>query len=310
MRIIIDTDPGTDDAVAILIALANFNDDEILGITTVAGNVGVKVGTRNALRILEQAGRNNIKVYEGESAPLNRELLTAEWVHGTDGLGGVPFPEPSKTEEDIDAVTFLKEEILNSEEKVTICVLGPMTNIGKAIQEKPEIVSNIAQIVFMGGSAAGGNTNPAAEFNILVDPEATDIVLHSGAELIMMGLDVTHQAISTSDRIQNISDTKTKTSELLVGLMSRLANLEIVQKKFPDGTPVHDAFVTAYLVDSSLTEGNFVNVEVETSSELTLGQTVVDINEISGREKNVHWMNSVDDDKLFAIITKTSESLP
>jgi purine nucleosidase len=162
----------------------------------------------------------------------------------------------------------------------------------------------------MGGSAAGGNTTPAAEFNILVDPEATDIVLHSGAELIMMGLDVTHQAISTSDRIQNISDTKTKTSELLVGLMSRLANLEIVQKKFPDGTPVHDAFVTAYLVDSSLTEGNFVNVEVETSSELTLGQTVVDINEISGREKNVHWMNSVDDDKLFAIITKTSESLP
>ena len=162
----------------------------------------------------------------------------------------------------------------------------------------------------MGGSATGGNTTPAAEFNILVDPEATDIVLHSGAKLVMMGLDVTHQAISTSERIQNISDTKTKTSELLVGLMSRLANLEIVQKKFPDGTPVHDAFVTAYLVDNSLTKGNLVNVEVETSSELTLGQTVVDINEISGRDKNVYWMNSVDDDKLFAIITKTSQSLP
>ena len=310
MRIIIDTDPGTDDAVAILIALANFNDEEILGITTVAGNVGVKVGTRNALRILEQAGRNNIKVYEGESVPLERELLTAEWVHGTDGLGGVPFPEPSKKEEDIDAVTFLKEEILNSDEKVTLCVLGPMTNVGKAIQEKPEIVENIDQIIFMGGSATGGNTTPAAEFNILVDPEATDIVLHSGAKLVMMGLDVTHQAISTAERIQNIADTKTKTSELLVGLMSRLANLEIVQKKFPDGTPVHDAFVTAYLVDNSLTKGDLVNVEVETSSELTLGQTVVDINEISGRDKNVYWMNSVDDDKLFAIITKTSQSLP
>ena len=122
----------------------------------------------------------------------------------------------------------------------------------------------------------------------------------------MMGLDVTHQAISTSERIQNISDTKTKTSELLVGLMSRLANLEIVKKKFPDGTPVHDAFVTAYLVDNSLTTGNLVNVEVETSSDLTLGQTVVDINEISERDKNVHWMNLVDDNKLFAIITKTS----
>ena len=310
MRIIIDTDPGTDDAVAILIALAHFTDQEILGITTVAGNVGVKVGTKNALRILEHAGRNDIKVYEGESEPLERDLLTAEWVHGTDGLGGVPFPEPSKKEEQIDAVSFLKDSILNSEEKVTICVLGPMTNIGKALLEKPEIVENIEQIVFMGGSATGGNTTPAAEFNILVDPEAADVVLHCGAKLVMMGLDVTHQAISTSERIQNISDTKTKTSELLVGLMSRLANLEIVKKKFPDGTPVHDAFVTAYLVDNSLTTGNLVNVEVETSSDLTLGQTVVDINEISERDKNVHWMNLVDDNKLFSIITKTSFTLP
>ena len=159
MRIIIDTDPGTDDAVAILIALANFNDEEILGITTVAGNVGVKVGTRNALRILEQAGRNNIKVYEGESVPLERELLTAEWVHGTDGLGGVPFPEPSKKEEDIDAVTFLKEEILNSDEKVTLCVLGPMTNVGKAIQEKPEIVKNIEFKIFADAVSSGGKVS-------------------------------------------------------------------------------------------------------------------------------------------------------
>ena len=310
MKIIIDTDPGTDDAVAILIALAHFSDQEILGITTVAGNVAVKVGTTNALRILEHAGRNNINVYEGESTPLKRELLTAEWVHGTDGLGGVPFPQPSKTEEDLDAVSFLKESISSSEEKVTLCVLGPMTNIGKALIEKPEISDNIEQIIFMGGSAEGGNTTPAAEFNILVDPDATEIVLHSGIKLVMMGLDVTHQAISTSERIQNISETKTKTSELLVGLMSRLANLEIVKKKFPDGTPVHDAFVTAYLVDSSLTTGSFVNVEVETSSELTVGQTVVDVNEISGRDKNVHWMNKVDDDKLFSIITKTSSLLP
>ena len=310
MRIIIDTDPGTDDAVAILIALAHFTDEEILGITTVAGNVGVKVGTTNALRILEQAGRNNIKVFEGESAPLKRELLTAEWVHGTDGLGGVPFPAPSKTEENLDAVSFLKQSISSSDEKVTLCVLGPMTNIGKALIEKPEISENIEQIIFMGGSATGGNTTPAAEFNILVDPDAAEVVLHSGIKLVMMGLDVTHQAISTSDRIQNISETKTKTSELLVGLMSKLANLEMVKKKFPDGTPVHDAFVTAYLVDSSLTKGNFVNVEVETSSELTLGQTVVDTNEISSRDKNVHWMNIVDDNKLFAIITKTSSLLP
>jgi len=310
MKFIIDTDPGTDDAVAILIALAHFSDEELLALTTVAGNVKVDVGTRNALRILEHANRNNIPVYRGESTPLNRDLLTAEWVHGTDGLNGVGFPEPSKSEEALGAVDYIAQLLKESEEKITICVLGPMTNIGKVLSQNPELSEKIEQIIFMGGGAGFGNHTPVAEFNILVDPEAAKIVLNSGAKLVMMGLDVTHQAISTKERLNTILETDTVTGEHLVGLMGSLAELDIVKEKFPDGTPVHDAFVTAYLVDNSLTKGELTNVEVEVDSELTLGQTVVDTNHISGRNKNVHWMNKVDDNKLFDIITNSAALLP
>ena len=309
MKLIIDTDPGTDDAVAILIALAYFSDEEILGITTVAGNVKVEIGTNNALRILEHADRNKIPVYEGEKAPLERELLTAEWVHGTDGLNFVPFPSPSKEKEKKDAVTFLKESLDNSDEKVNLCVLGPMTNIGKLLQKFPEISTKIEKIIFMGGGAGFGNHTPVAEFNILVDPEAANIVFKSGVELVMMGLDVTHQAISTKERLEKIISTNTETGKFLADLMGSLSDIDIVKEKFPNGTPVHDAFVTAYLVDNSLTSGEFVNVEVETKSDLTLGQTVVDINNISGRQKNVFWMNKVDDEKLFEIITETAKRI-
>ena len=309
MKLIIDTDPGTDDAVAILIALAYFSDEEILGITTVAGNVKVEIGTNNALRILEHADRNKIPVYEGEKAPLERKLLTAEWVHGTDGLNFVPFPSPSKEKEKKDAVSFLKESLDNSDEKVNLCALGPMTNIGKLLQKFPEISTKIEKIIFMGGGAGFGNHTPVAEFNILVDPEAANIVFKSGVELVMMGLDVTHQAISTKERLEKIISTNTETGKFLADLMGSLSDIDIVKEKFPNGTPVHDAFVTAYLVDNSLTSGEFVNVEVETKSDLTLGQTVVDINNISGRQKNVFWMNKVDDEKLFEIITETAKRI-
>ena len=309
MKLIIDTDPGTDDAVAILIALAYFSDEEILGITTVAGNVKVEIGTNNALRILEHADRNKIPVYEGEKAPLERKLLTAEWVHGTDGLNFVPFPSPSKEKEKKDAVTFLKESLDNSDEKVNLCVLGPMTNIGKLLQKFPEISTKIEKIIFMGGGAGFGNHTPVAEFNILVDPEAANIVFKSGVELVMMGLDVTHQAISTKERLEKIISTNTETGKFLADLMGSLSDIDIVKENFPNGTPVHDAFVTAYLVDNSLTSGEFVNVEVDTKSDLTLGQTVVDINNISGRQKNVFWMNKVDDEKLFEIITETAKRI-
>ena len=184
-----------------------------------------------------------------------------------------------------------------------------MTNIGKLLQKFPEISTKIEKIIFMGGGAGFGNHTPVAEFNILVDPEAANIVFKSGVELVMMGLDVTHQAISTKERLEKIISTNTETGKFLADLMGSLSDIDIVKEKFPNGTPVHDAFVTAYLVDNSLTSGEFVNVEVETKSDLTLGQTVVDINNISGRQKNVFWMNKVDDEKLFEIITETAKRI-
>ena len=310
MKIIIDTDPGTDDAVAILLALANFNDNEILGITTVSGNVPVERGTHNALRILSLAGRNSIEVYEGCSQPLERELVTAEWVHGNDGLAGLDFPEPDKEKSDTHAVDFIGSVIMESKEKVTIGVLGPMTNIAKSLIEYPDIVKNIEKIVFMGGSAIGGNTTPVAEFNIFVDPQAAKIVLDSGVPLAMMGLGVTQQALASEERMERLKELDTKTALLFNGLMTSLNHIPLVKEKFPNGTPVHDAFVTAYLINPDLIEGIQVNVDVETSSELTMGQTVVDTLGISGKKQNVLWMNNVDSDELFKLIIKSASLLP
>tara|TARA_B100000586_G_scaffold178652_1_gene130796 strand:- start:4149 stop:5081 length:933 start_codon:yes stop_codon:yes gene_type:complete len=310
MKVIIDTDPGTDDAVAILLALANFNDNEILGITTVSGNVPVERGTHNALRILSLAGRNSIEVYEGCSQPLERELVTAEWVHGNDGLAGLDFPEPDKEKSDTHAVDFIGSVIMESKEKVTIGVLGPMTNIAKSLIEYPDIVKNIEKIVFMGGSAIGGNTTPVAEFNIFVDPQAAKIVLDSGVPLAMMGLGVTQQALASEERMERLKELDTKTALLFNGLMTSLNHIPLVKEKFPNGTPVHDAFVTAYLINPDLIEGIQVNVDVETSSELTMGQTVVDTLGISGKKQNVLWMNNVDSDELFKLIIKSASLLP
>ena len=310
MKIIIDTDPGTDDAVAILLALANFNDNEILGITTVSGNVPVERGTHNALRILSLAERDSIEVYEGCSQPLERELVTAEWVHGNDGLAGLDFPEPDKEKSDTHAVDFIGSAIMESKEKVTIGVLGPMTNIAKSLIKYPDIVKNIEKIVFMGGSATGGNTTPVAEFNIFVDPHAAKIVLDSGVPLVMMGLGVTQQALASEERMERLKELDTRTALLFNGLMTSLNHIPLVKEKFPNGTPVHDAFVTAYLINPDLISGIKVNVDIETSSELTMGQTVVDTLGISGKQQNVLWMNSVDSDKLFELINKSASMLP
>ena len=310
MKIIIDTDPGTDDAVAILLALANFEDDEILGITTVSGNVPVEKGTYNALRILTLAERNSIGVYEGSSKPLQRDLVTAEWVHGNDGLAGLDFPDPDRKKSDIHAVDFIGDTIMKSKEKVTIGVLGPMTNIARSLTKYPEIIKNIEKIVFMGGSATGGNTTPVAEFNIFVDPQAAKIVLDSDVPLVMMGLDVTQKALASEDRMGRLDNLETKTASLFVGLMTSLNHIPLIKEKFPNGTPVHDTFVTAYMVNPDLIDGIEVNVEVETSSELTMGQTVVDTLEVSGKKKNVLWMNDVDSDKLFDLIFQSANSLP
>ena len=302
MKIIIDTDPGTDDAVAILVALANFDSQEILGITTVAGNVPVKVGTNNALRILEFVGRNEIPVYEGCSEPLNRKLVTAEWVHGTDGLNNLDIPDPTTQKQNESAVEFITRTLQESDDKVTLAVLGPMTNIGMVIKNKPELVNKIEQIVFMGGSALRGNATPVGEFNTYVDPDAAKIVLDSGVKIFMLGLDVTNKSITTAQRKEKLKKINNKVSNAMLHLMTSFDEIPIVKEKFPDGTPVHDLLVTVFLIDSSIFKYKLVNVEVEVDSELTMGQTVVDSDEITDRVKNVNWVFDLDADSIYNVL--------
>ena len=309
MKIIIDTDPGTDDAVAILVALANFDSQEIIGITTVAGNVPVKVGTNNALRILEFVGKTEIPVYEGCSEPLNRKLVTAEWVHGTDGLNNLDIPNATTQKKTDSAVEFITRTLQESDDKVTLAVLGPMTNIGTVIKNKPELVNKIEQIVFMGGSALKGNVTPVGEFNTYVDPEAAKIVLASGAKIFMLGLDVTNKSITTEERKEKLKKINTKVSNAMVHLMTSFDEIPIVKEKFPDGTPVHDLLVTVFLIDSTIFKYKLVNVEVEVDSELTMGQTVVDSDEITDRVKNVNWVFDLDADSIYSVLFDSAVKL-
>jgi len=309
MKLLIDTDPGTDDAVAILVALANFNDKEIIGITTVAGNVPVEVGTKNALRILEFTGRAEIPVYEGCSKPMSRELVTAEWVHGTDGLNNLNIPNTNLQKQKLSAVDFITKKLEESNEKITISILGPMTNIGTVIKNKPALVGKIEKIVFMGGSALRGNTTPVAEFNTYVDPEAAKIVLNAGIEIYMLGLDVTNKSITTKPRKAKLKKINNRVSDAMLHLMTSLDDLPLVKEIYPEGTPVHDLLVSVFLVEPSIFTYKMVNVEVEVDSELTLGQTVVDSLGISGRKPNVNWIYDLDSDEVYNVLFDSANKL-
>ena len=309
MKLLIDTDPGTDDAVAILVALANFNDKEIIGITTVAGNVPVEVGTKNALRILEFTGRAEIPVYEGCSKPMSRELVTAEWVHGTDGLNNLNIPTTKLQKQKLSAVDFITKKLEESNEKITISILGPMTNIGTVINSNPVLVEKIEKIVFMGGSALRGNTTPVAEFNTYVDPEAAKIVLNAGIEIYMLGLDVTNKSITTKPRKAKLKKINNRVSDAMLHLMTSLDDLPLVKEIYPEGTPVHDLLVSVFLVDPLIFTHKMVNVEVEVDSELTLGQTVVDSLGISGRKPNVNWIYDLDSDEVYNVLFDSANKL-
>ena len=202
-KIIIDTDPGQDDAVAILLALASPGELDVRGITTVAGNVPLALTSLNARKVCELAGRDDVAVYAGCERPMVRELITAEYVHGATGLDGADLPDPTMALQPTHAVDFLVETLMAGDEgEITLCPLGPLTNIAMALLREPRIASKVREIVLMGGGFfEGGNVTPAAEFNIFVDPHAADVVFTSGIPITMMPLDVTHQALATPTRV-------------------------------------------------------------------------------------------------------------
>jgi purine nucleosidase len=303
-KIIIDTDPGQDDAVAILLALASPELD-ILGLTIVAGNVPLKLTETNARKICELAGKPETKVFAGASRPLMRNLVTAEEVHGQTGLNGPDLPEPKMPLQEQHAVDFIVQTLMAEKSgTVTLCPLGPLTNIALALIREPKIARRIKQIVLMGGGFfEGGNVTPAAEFNIYVDPHAADVVLKSGVPIVMMPLDVTHKALTKATRVDAFRKLGTKVGIATAEMLEFFERFD-EQKYGSDGGPLHDPCVIAYLIKPDLFSGRDCNVAVETASELTMGMTVIDWWGVTKRPKNATVMRDIDHDGFFALLVE------
>ncbi|NKN35064.1 nucleoside hydrolase [Agrobacterium sp. a22-2] len=302
-KIIIDTDPGQDDAAAILLALASPEELDVLGLTIVAGNVPLSYTSRNARIVCELAGRSDVAVYEGALKPLERPQVTAEHVHGKTGLDGAVLPEPTMPVQPLHAVDFIIETLRHEEPgTVTICTLGPLTNLALALKKAPDIAPRIKELVMMGGGFfEGGNITPAAEFNIYVDPQAADIVFRSGMPITMLPLDVTHQLLTTKARVARIAALGTDVSRAMVGWLEFFERFD-EEKYGSDGGPLHDPSVIAYLLKPELFSGRHCNVEIETQSELTVGMTVVDWWRVSGRKANANVMRNVDAGGFFDLL--------
>lgn len=302
-KVIIDTDPGQDDAIAILLALASPENIEVLGITTVAGNVPLKLTTKNALIVCELAGRSEILVFAGCDEPLNRPLITAEHVHGKTGLDGPKLQDPIMQLQAQHAVDFIIETLLrHPKDSVTLCPLGPLTNIATALIKAPDIAQRTKEIVLMGGAYFEvGNITPTAEFNIFVDPDAADIVFKSGIKITMMPLDVTHKALVTAARNNAFRDLGTKVGTATAEMTDFFERFD-KEKYGSAGAPLHDPCVIAYLIKPDLFSGRYVNVAIETVSELTMGMTVTDWWGVTDRPANATFINKIHADDFFELL--------
>ncbi|MEL7654486.1 MAG: nucleoside hydrolase [Bacillota bacterium] len=302
-KIIIDCDPGHDDAIALLLA-AKAENIEILGVTTVAGNSELKNTTINARKILDYAGYTDIDVYAGCDRPMMRELfrLTGAIIHGENGLGGPDIPAPATPVKEEHAVDYLIRTLRNSEEKIILVVTGPMTNIAVAMQKAPDIKEKIDRIIIMGGAVIEpGNITSAAEFNIFVDPEAAKIVMNSGCELYLVSLDVTMKAVFHEEDIETLRNQEDKISKLVASLLDFFADTHVKHFGFK-ACPIHDALCIGILIDESLIEFKKTFVDVSLHDPLTLGETVADLWEITGNKPNCHIAMKVDRKKFVKMI--------
>ena len=301
-KIIIDTDPGHDDAIAILLALAS-PELEVLGITCVAGNVPLNLTARNALLVCELAGRTDLQVFAGCDRPMVRQLVTAEAVHGETGLDGPDWKDPTMELQAEHAVDWLVATLMDAEDdSITICPVGPLTNIAMALVREPKIAAKIESIITMGGGYfVGGNITPAAEFNIFVDPHAADVVYRSGIPIVAMPLDVTHKALMTEEWISTLTDLGTEVGIKSSQMLSFYNRFDL-ERYGMAGSPVHDPAIIAYLIQPELYSGKDVYVEVETQSKLTMGMTVVDYWNARKKEPNCYWVSGVDDKGFFSLM--------
>lgn len=274
-NIIIDCDPGVDDAIALMLALRS-PELAVQAITVVAGNVPLTLTQRNARQICELLGRIEVPIYAGCPRPMVRSLVTAEEVHGKTGLEGVTLPEPSTPLQSAHAVSCLIEMLRATAEPFTIATLGPLTNIAVALVQAPDIAEKIERLVMMGGGITHGNITPVAEFNMYVDPHAAQVVFEADIPITLMSLDVTHQVLTTPARLEAIRTMGNSVSDVAAAVLSYYGKAD-EQKLGTDGAPLHDPCVIAYLLRPDLFTTYFGSIQVETSSPLTLGQTVVSL---------------------------------
>jgi purine nucleosidase len=306
--IILDCDPGQDDAIAILLALGSPDEIELLGITTVAGNVPLGLTRMNARKMVELAGRADVPVWAGCDRPLVRALETAEYVHGETGLNGAVLPEPVTALQPGHAVDAIIDLVMaRPPRSVTICAVGPLTNVAMAIRKEPHLTQRVKEIVLMGGAVELGNVTPAAEFNIYVDPHAADIVFRAGIPITMFGLDVTHQVLVTAERLERIRSIGGKVAEAAHGLLDFFNRFDMERYDAP-GAPLHDPCVIAWLIEPSIFSGKACPVEIELEGR-SVGRTLVDWWNSDRRPPNAMVMREVDAGRFFALLTERLERL-
>jgi purine nucleosidase len=308
--IVIDTDPSVDDAVAIMMALGSPADLEVLAITTVAGNAPLALTTRNALKTLELAGRLDVPVFAGAAGPLSGVLRTAEHVHGDSGLDGYALPEPSVgPAPGLAADRIVDLAMARPPGSVTVCAIAPLTNIALALERAPQLATRLREIVIFGGARReGGNITPAAEFNLFVDPEAAHRVLSSGARITLIPLDCSHQALTTTARLQALRSIGTAKAEALYHLLT--FNKRFHERRHgTDGAPLHDPLTVAYLLKPELFSGRRIAVAVERDSPLTRGMSVMDWWGVTPLEPNADVLTEVDADAYFALLTERIAAL-
>lgn len=301
--IILDCDPGHDDAMAILLALGNPNID-LIGVTTVGGNQSLEKVTYNARATLEMAHATNIPVHAGCDRPMIRPLEVAAAVHGETGLDGVTLPEPTRPLDEGHAVNWIINTIMNHDPgTITLVPTGPLTNIAMAVRMEPRIVSRVKEVVLMGGGYHVGNCSAVAEFNIKTDPEAAHVVFNENWPITMIGLDLTHQALCTCEVQQKIDAVNTPISEFASNLMDFFRKAYQNNQDFVD-PPVHDPCAIAYLIDGNVVNTRRCPLDVEISGKLTLGMTVADLRgpEPSADECHTQVATKLDFDKFWDLI--------
>ena len=299
-------DPGHDDAVA-LMAACGAPELEVRAVTTVAGNVPLEKTTRNALRVLSLIGRDDVPVGVGAANPLIRPLRTAENIHGESGLDGPEIPEALFAPDERRALRLIADILEGSSEPVTLIPTGPLTNIATLLQDHPELKSRIGRIVLMGGSMSLGNTTPAAEFNVYVDPEAAQVVFGSGLPITMVGLDITHQAGAGPERRERLR-TAGRVGEVAAELLEFFAGTYKSVFGF-DAPPVHDAVAVSAVVEPEILKTRLMRVDVECESELTRGETVCDFYGILDKPQNAEVGVALDTEAFFEILHRALRSL-